>query len=144
MVQCDETHLATLSVDLINDLDSIQVVNTGIKTNLIHHDDTSRFCLRIQLLHSRGDVAGSDYMRLALDCSLNDSGVIDVRNQGNDDIIGCDFLFKSSGIVDIQGNTGRSWQTTSQFLGFCEGSAGCNSGGELRSLEEETRMLTNS
>jgi len=138
----DEAHLSILSVDLIYDLDSIQVVNTGIKTNLVHYDDTSRPCFRIQLPHSWGDVAGSDYMCLALDRGLNDGDVIGIRNKGDDDIMGCNFLFKSSGVVDVQGNSGCPWQTASQFLGFCECSAGCNSGGKLRS-PEKVRVLTN-
>lgn len=130
-------------MDLIDDLDSIQVINTGIKTNLVHYDDTSCLCFRIQLPHSWGYVAGSDYMCLAFDCGLNDSGVIGIGNKGDNDIICCDFLFKSSIVVDIQGNSGCPWQTVGQFLGFCECSAGYNSGGKLRSLEKEKMVLTN-
>jgi hypothetical protein len=139
----DVTHLTAFLVDLINDLDSVQMIDTGIKTNLVHYDDTSRLCLRIQLLHSWGDVTGSDHMRLALDRGLDDIGVMGVGNEGDDDVICCDFLFKSSVIVDIQGNSGCPGQIASQFLGFCEGSAGCKPGGELRSLEKEKTVLTN-
>ena len=119
------------------------MVNTGIKTNLVHYDDTSCLRFRIQLPHGWADVAGSDYMCLAFDRGLNDSGVISIGNKGDDDIIGCDFLFKSSGVVNIQGNRRCPRQIVSQFLGFCECSAGCNYGGKLGSLEKETVMLTN-
>jgi hypothetical protein len=145
-IQCNgrnETHLATPFVDLIDDLDSIQVINTGIKTNLVHYDDTSCLRFRIQLPHSWGNVASSDYMCLAFDCGLNYGGVIGVGDKGDNDIIGCDFLFKSSVVVDIQGNSGCPWQIVSQFLGFCECSAGYNSGGKLGSPEKRPTVLTN-
>jgi hypothetical protein len=81
-------------------------------------------------------------MCLALDRGLNDSSVIGIGNKGNDDVISRDFLFKDSGVVDIQGNSGCPRQTASQFLGFCECSARCNSGSKLRSLEKGPRALT--
>ena len=145
-IQCngrDETHLATLFVDFIDDLDSIQVVNTGIKTNLVHYDDASCLCFRIQLPHGWRHIAGSDYMCLAFDRGLNDSGVIGIGNKGDNDIMGRNLLFKGSSVVNIQGNGGCPRQAVSQFLGFCECSAGCTSRGKLGSLEKETAMLTN-
>ena len=93
-------------MDFIDDLDSIQVVNTGIKADLVHYDDASCLCFRIQLSHSWRHVAGSDYMCLAFDRGLDDSSVIGIGNKGDNDIMGRDFLFKGSGIINIQGDSG--------------------------------------
>lgn len=97
-------YLATFIVNFIDSLDSVQVINTRIKTNLVHDSDSSILgtrmndmrCMFLQVIqhhlrliifhHGRGDVRSGDNILLVLAGSLDNLGVIDVRDQTNHDV----------------------------------------------------------
>ena len=111
-------------MDLLNGLDSIKVVNTRIKTDLIQNHNPRLTRLLIQRAQSRGDVARGDNVRLALDGGLNDGGVVGVGNEGDDEVVGGHSLLKSGSIVDVQRDGGRVGKVGSEGLGGLEGAAG--------------------
>ena len=67
-------------MNLTNRLNSIQMIDTGIYADLVHHNDTSLLCFALQLAHRRRDIARSHYVRLPLDGSHDDIGMVHERD----------------------------------------------------------------
>lgn len=91
------TYLATLLVHLVDRLDSIQVVNTGVEANLVHNNDPCLLGFLVEGAHGWGDVRGRNNVRLALDGSLNDCRVVGERYKGDDEVVGSDLFLKIRG-----------------------------------------------
>lgn len=65
-------------MDFVDRLDSVQVIDAGVKTNFVEYNDAGSFCLSIEFPHERIDVAGGDNVGLALDGGTDNSGVIGI------------------------------------------------------------------
>ena len=89
-------------MDLINDLHSVQVIDTRIQPNLIHYDDSSFLSSGVELTHSRGDVTGSDDVSLAFDSSFDDLSMIGIRDQRDDDVVFRYCGFERCCVVDVE------------------------------------------
>jgi len=74
-------------VGIIDCLYGVQVVDTWVKTDLVHNDDACLLDLWLELLHCIRDVRSGDYILLELDSGLDDIGVVDVRDEGDDKIV---------------------------------------------------------
>lgn len=114
-------------VNLVNGLDGVQVVQTGVKTNLVHDRDTSVLALLVQLHHGRGDVAGGDDMLLLADGRLDDGGVEGVGNQADDKVVLGHLGVQGLVVGHIEGDGGSILDTGGERLGRLEGSASCGS-----------------
>src|ERR1700722_5157699 len=84
-------------VDFAYSFDGIQVIDTGSEPNLVHHDYASCLGFSVQLVHLERDVAGGNNVRIAPDCRFDDSGVMCIWNERNDDIVW--FTSKEIGVV---------------------------------------------
>ena len=74
-------------MDLVDGLNGVEMINTGVKTNLIQDNNASSLDLSVELPHGRRDVAGGDDVGLALDRRLNDRSMVCVRNERDDEIV---------------------------------------------------------
>ena len=110
-------------MNLGNCLDSIQVIDTGIKTNLVHDDNSGLLCLFVKFAHSRRDLGRRNNMCLALDSGFDDSRVISVRNERDDQFICGDFLLQSFGVVNVKRDGSRIRETFRETLGRSKSSA---------------------
>lgn len=81
-------------MDLIDSLDGVEVVDAGIKSNLVHHDDSRLLCSLVELTHRRAHIARRYDVRLALDCGLDDGGMVYVRDERNHEVVLCDCLLE--------------------------------------------------
>lgn len=122
--EMEDADLATLLVDLADGLDGVQVIDTRVKTNLVHNDNTSLLRLLIELSDSRGNVAGSHNVGLAFDGGLNDGGVVGVGDERDDEVVGGNFALEVSGGVNVKGDGARVRKAVDQALGGRERPAG--------------------
>jgi hypothetical protein len=120
-----QAHLATLSMHLVDCLDRIQMVDTRVKTNFVHDNDTRFFGLLIKFKHCGGNIAGCDDMDLGLYCGLDDSRVVCIRDQRDDEIMCSDLSLEIAGVVDVKGNTLRIRNTICQCLCTVKRAACC-------------------
>ena len=89
-----DTHLAALLVHLVDRLDRVQVVDAGVKADLVHDDDPRLLDLVLELADAGADVARRDNVRLALDRGLDDVDVVDVRDKRDDEVVVRDLLLE--------------------------------------------------
>ena len=82
-----KVYLSTLLMDLVNGLDGVEMINTGVKTDLIQDNNTSSLDLSVELPHGWRDVASGDDIGLALDRRLDDLSMVCVRNERDDEIV---------------------------------------------------------
>lgn len=108
----------------VNGLDGIEMVNTGIETNLVHNRDASILCLLVELHHGGRHIAGSDDMLLLADSGLDDSGVEGIGDQADDEVmlgnLGVEGLF----VGHIERDGVRVLDALRELLGGCLCSAG--------------------
>ena len=71
-------YLAPFRVNLRDCLDSVQMIDAWVQSNLVHDDDTCLLGLSVQFTHRRTDIAGGNDMRLSLDGRLDDSRMVSV------------------------------------------------------------------
>jgi hypothetical protein len=89
-------------VHLIDGEHGGEMVDTRVNTNLVHDGDTGLLCLCIKLHHRGRDVRGCDDILLLADSRLDDSSVVCVGNQADDDIDFGDFSIEGFVVVDIE------------------------------------------
>ena len=94
-------YLATLRVDLVNRLHGIQVIDTRVKTDLVHYDDASFACSCIKFGHRRGDVARRHNVSLTFNGGFNDGSMISVRDKRDDQIVGRYFGLESGCVAHV-------------------------------------------
>ena len=119
-------------MDLVNGLDGVEVVDTRVKTNLVHDNNASLLGSGVELAHRRANVASGDDVGLALDSGLDDIGVVGVGDERDDEVVLSDSLLKSGGVRDIEGNRGRVAKIANEILCGLQGTAGCRASDELR------------
>ena len=112
--------------NLRNGLDSVQVVDTRVQTNLVHDSDTSLLAVLVQLHHGRGDVRGRDNVLLGTDGRLDNQGVESVGDQGYGDIVLRESLVEGVVIADVEGDGCGVLEAFAELLGALEGSTGCS------------------
>jgi len=100
------------------------MVNTGVEANLVHDDDTCLLGGFVKGTHRRRDVAGGDNMSLSLDGCLDDRGMMCVRNEGNDEVMGGDSGFQRGSIANIQRYGSCTRKFSAQRLRGFEGTTG--------------------
>lgn len=116
-----QAYLASSLVNIVDGLDGVQVVDTGVEADLVHHDDTGSLYLRLELLHGVRDVRGGDDVLLGLDRGLDDSGVEGVWNQGDDNVVLADSVEERIGIGYIQREGGNvAWERRRKSLRVLE------------------------
>ena len=98
-----DTHLAALLVHLVDRLDRVQVVDAGVKADLVHDDDPRLLDLVLELADPGADVARRDDVRLALDRGLDDVDVVDVRDKRDDEVVFGDGLLESNLLRGVLG-----------------------------------------
>lgn len=81
-------------VDLINRLDSPQVVDTWVQTDLVHDCDTGVLGGLVQLHHGWGDIGCGYDVLLLCNRGFDDCGVVGVWDEGDDEVILADLLLK--------------------------------------------------
>jgi hypothetical protein len=111
-------------VDTVDDVDSVEVVDTGVKTNLVHDGDAGGLGLLVQLLHGGGDVGGGDDVLLGLDGGFDDGGVEGVRDEGDGHVMLGDGGLEGGGVVDIEADGLGVGIVGGELLGRGEGAAG--------------------
>lgn len=89
-------------MDFVNGLDSIEMIKTGVKTDLIHDGDSSFLGCGVQFHHCWGDVGCGYDVLLSLDAGLDDGSVVGVWNERNGDIVFSDLCLESSCVVDVE------------------------------------------
>lgn len=97
----------------------------GIKTDLVHDCDASLLSILLQLHHGRGDVRSSDYILLGADSSLDDGSVMDVWDEGDDELDLGQLGVQGSRVIDVQGDGVGVLDALAKPLGALEGTAGC-------------------
>lgn len=120
--------LTTSLLDFVKDLDSPQVVNSGVDTDLVETNQTSILELLLEGTHLGVDVGGSDDVDLLLKSSLHDLGVVGVRDQADNNVVTLDSLSESVSRRDINRHGGGVGEAGSELLCTSESSA---SDGEL-------------
>lgn len=110
-------------MDLVDGLDSVEMVDTRIETNLIHDNNPCLLDFSFQLPDGRADVAGGHNVGLALDGSFDDIDVVSVWNERDDEVVFCNSLFKRRGVVYIEGDSCGSWKFCGEGLGALQSTA---------------------
>ena len=82
-----KVYLSTLLVDFIDGLNGVEMINTGVKTDLVQDNNTGSLDLSVELPHGWGDVAGGDDVGFALDRRLDDLSMVCVGNERDDEIV---------------------------------------------------------
>lgn len=111
-------------MNAIDEVEGVKVVDTGVKTNLVHDGDTSGLGLLVQLHHSWGDVGSGDDILLSLDSSLDDGSVVDIRDEGDGEVVTGDSGLEGAGIRDVEADGVGVGETSSELLGRAESSTG--------------------
>ena len=111
-------------MNLIDCLNSVQVVDTRVQPNLVHDCDAGILGLLIQLLHRRRNITGCDDVLLVADGGLDDEFVECVGDQRDCDIDLGDFSVEGCAVVDIEGNGVAVGKALAELGGAFECSAG--------------------
>lgn len=111
---------------IIDGLDSIQVVDSRVETDLVHYCDTSLDDFRLECLHGIRDIAGSDHVLLVSDSGFDDIGMVDVGDQRDDEVVLRHESIEGSFILDVDlGNLSLPLKLVSQPLRVGSGARGC-------------------
>lgn len=121
-VRKERGDLTLLLVDLLDGLDGVEVIDSGIETDLVHDNNTGVLDLLLKSFDSRRDVTGGDDVLLVTDSGLDDLDVVDVRDQRDDNIVLRDSLVELGLVLDIDG-LGSS-DSTGKGFGLLESTAG--------------------
>lgn len=104
-------------------LDGIEMIDSRVKTNLIHDGDAGVLALLLQGLHTIADVARRNDIRLVADRALDDVGVECVGNERYDNIDLGYCGVERCGIGDVERDGMRVGNALTEFLGGLERSA---------------------
>jgi len=104
-------------VNLLNGLDSVEVVDSGVHANLVHDRDTGILGRLIKLHHGRGDVAGGNDILLLADGRLDDSSVVGVGNQADDEVILGNLSIQSLVVAHVESNGVGALGASNEGLG---------------------------
>jgi hypothetical protein len=85
-------YLSTFGVDFIDRLDGVEVIDTRVKADFVHNNDTGFTSSSIEFTHRRRHITRRDNVSLALDSGFDDGGVVGVRNEGNNKIMSGNLL----------------------------------------------------
>lgn len=117
-------NLAPLLMNLVNRLNSVQVINTRVQTNLVHDRDTGILGLLVKLLHRRGNIAGGDDVLLVADGGLDDEFVVCVGDKRDGDIDLGDFRIEGGAVINVERNGVAVGETLAELGGALKCSAG--------------------
>lgn len=125
-VTVEALDLASRLVNLINGLDSPQVVHSRVDTNLVETNQSGVLELLVQSGHVGVDIRGSDNVGFLGQGSLHHASVVGIRNKGNDDIVTLDSVSESIGRRDIDRHGSSVGEVGAEFLssGKCSASDG--------------------
>lgn len=104
-------------MDLADGLNSVQVIDTRVKADLVHNDDTSLLRLLVEFSDSRGNVAGGHNVGLPFDGGLDDGGVVGIGDERDDEVVGSNFALEVSSGVNVKGDGARVGKAIDQALG---------------------------
>ena len=110
-------------MNLVNGLDSPQVVYSWVDTNLVEADQTSVLELLVESLHLRVDIRGGNNVSLFGESSLHDTCVVGVWDEGDNDVVSLDGLSKGVSRSDIDRHGCRVGEVGTKLLGSSESSA---------------------
>ena len=110
------------------------MVDTRVQTNLVHDDDTSLLALFLERLHGRGNVRGGDHVLLVPNGRLDDRGVVDVGDEGDDEITVGHGGVEGFRVGRVHLNAGGTGERSDHLFGELDGSA---SDGELVTLLDD-------
>lgn len=99
------------------------MVDTGVKTDLVHDGDAGILALLVKLHHGGRDVAGGDNILLLSDGGLDDGGVEGVGDQADDEIMLGDLGVESLVVGDIERDGSSVLGTGRERFGRLESSA---------------------
>jgi hypothetical protein len=79
-------------MNFVNHLDGVEVIHTRINAHLVQNGNTGGLGLIIKLPDGIRDVTRRHDVCTTLDSSLNDSGMISVWNERNDNVVSRDMF----------------------------------------------------
>ncbi len=103
-------------MNVVDGLDGVKVVKTRVETDLVHDGDTSLLDLALESTDSVRDVRGGDDVDLVLASGLDDSSMVDVRDERDDDVVALDDLRESSSVVDVDSSGSGVVETFDEAL----------------------------
>lgn len=117
-------YLSSLLVNTVDHVDGVEVVDSGVETDLVEDSDTGVNSLLVESLHSVRNVRSRDDVLLELDGRLDDVGVLSVRNERDDKVVLLDGSVERGlvGGIDSEGRR-RAREGSSELLGGRKGSA---------------------
>ena len=111
-------------MNLVDGLDSVQVVDTRVQADLVEDGDAGILGLLVESHHGLGDVGCGDNMLLDLDGGLDDDGVEGVGNEGDDQVVLGDLLLERIRVGDVERDGASVLETLGEGFGAGEGTAG--------------------
>lgn len=112
-------------MNLVDELHCVQMIDTGVETNLIHDHDSGLLDLIFKFTDAVANVARGYNVRLALDGGLDNGDMVDVRNKRNDKIVLCNSLLQGGAVGHVKGNSSCVGQVASQALSGRKRAARC-------------------
>lgn len=106
-------------------LDSVEMIDSWIETDLVHDRNAGVLALLVQGLHNITDVARRHNVLLVADGALDDIGVEGVGDEGDDEIDLGHCGIESLGVGDVEGDRVCIGDALTELLGGLEGTAGC-------------------
>lgn len=97
--------LASLVVNLADGLDGIEMIHARVDADFVQDGDTGLLGGTIELMHGGRDIASCHDIGLPLDGRADDVGMIDERDEGDDDVVVRDLAVEIRGL-DVQGDGG--------------------------------------
>ena len=110
---------------ILTDLDGTNVVDTRVQTDLVHNNDSGVLGLLLESLHGRRNVRSGDNVLLVPDSALNNSSVVDVRDEGNHEVTVGDGGIEGISIGNVDRDGLGTSEVGSHLLGGLESSASC-------------------
>lgn len=116
--------LAAGLVDVVDGLDSVEVVDTRVETNLVKDSDSGLLRLLVECHHGLGNVGSGDNILLLVDGGLDDLCVEGVWDQRDDQVNLSDLLLQCLCIVHVDGDGIGMLETLCELLGALKCAAG--------------------
>ena len=117
-------YLPALGVHLVDGLDSVQVIDTRVQTNLVEHCNTGILGLLVKRHHGFGDIRGGNDMLLLVYRGLDHLSMESVRDERDDKSVLGDLSLESLLIRDVQGDGCGVLEAFGKLLGAFKSSAG--------------------
>ena len=110
-------------MDFVDELDGVEIIDARVQADLVHDGNAGFFDLFFEGEHCGRDVARRDDVGLGADCGFDDGGMVDVGDEGDDDVGFGELLVQCFFVRHVEADGVCVLDAGAELFGGFEGSA---------------------